>query len=463
MNKYPEYKDSFVSWLGHIPEHWETIKTKHVFKERVEKGYPNEPLLAATQTKGVVPKSMYENRTVEAQKDLHLLKLVEPGDFVISLRSFQGGIEYAYFRGIISPAYTLMIPQSRILPGYYRHLAKSKAFISLLRNCVTGIREGQNINYDLLKRTPIPIPPHHEQQQISRYLDWQSSKINKFIKAKKKLISLLKEQKQNIINEAVTKGINPDVKMKDSGVEWLGEIPEHWNISSIKRLASSIQTGPFGSQLHAHDYIDNGIPLINPKHIKNGKIISNPTCSISKENYQRLVKYSLRTSDLIMARRGELGRCAIVNSKENGWLCGTGSLIVRLRKGYFIENYFYLIMSSSSIAKVLSQSSIGATMENLNGTIVGNLTVPIIPLSEQSEIVNYIIKKTNIIDKTISRAEREIELIQEYRTRLVSDVVTGKVDVRSIEIPDFELVEPDLEAQDEEDSEGEGITEGIEG
>lgn len=459
MQPYPAYKNSGVAWLGEIPAHWETVKTKYLFSERVQKGYPDEPLLAATQTKGVVPKTLYETRTVEAQKDFHLLKLVEIGDFVISLRSFQGGIEYAHYRGIISPAYTVMMPREVLLDGYYRYLAKSKTFIALLQTCVTGIREGQNINYEILKKTPMSVPPFSEQQQIARYLDWQTAKINKFIKAKKKLIALLKEQKQHIINEAVTKGINPDVEMKYSGVEWLGEIPAHWGTVAVKRLAVSIQTGPFGSQLHAHDYIENGVPLINPKHLRDGAIVPDRLCSISEENHQRLIRYSLRKGDLIMARRGEMGRCAIVTDKEDGWLCGTGSLMLRLREGYLFDRYLYLVMSSKGIAKVLSLSSVGATMDNLNGTIVGNLVIPILAISEQRAIVGFIEKETGLIERTIARTEREIELIQEYRTRLVSDVVTGKVDVRAIEVPDFEPVEADADTTDEDESGDELITE----
>lgn len=147
MNKYLTYKPLDELWLQTIPQHWNVIKIKHLFTERIEKGYPNEPLLVAAQTMGVVPKGVYGSRTVEAQKDLHLLKLVEIGDFVISLRSFQGGIEYAYYRGIISPAYTVMKPNENSEAGYFRYLAKSRLFLELLQMSVTGIREGQNIDY----------------------------------------------------------------------------------------------------------------------------------------------------------------------------------------------------------------------------------------------------------------------------------------------------------------------------
>ena len=146
MSKYDNYDQFPDVWLSKTPAHWQAHKMKRLFAERSEKGYPNEPLLVASQNMGVVPKKVYGNRTVEAQKDLHLLKLVHIGDFVISLRSFQGGLEYAYYQGIISPAYTILVPHEPMSAPYFRYLAKSKPFIGLLTLCVTGIREGQNID-----------------------------------------------------------------------------------------------------------------------------------------------------------------------------------------------------------------------------------------------------------------------------------------------------------------------------
>lgn len=197
--------------------------------------------MAATQTRGVIPKSAYEIRTVTAQKDLHLLKLVEPSDFVISLRSFQGGIERSYAQGIISPAYTIMIPGGEVNCDYFKHLAKAKVFLGLLKTCVTGIREGQNIDYNKLRNALLPLPAYVEQTQIARFLDWKTTQINKFIHNKRDLIALLKEQKQNIINQAVTRGLNPDVKLKPSDVEWIGNIPEHWEIRRIKTVTKIVR------------------------------------------------------------------------------------------------------------------------------------------------------------------------------------------------------------------------------
>ena len=236
MSKYESYKPIEELWLTQIPDSWEDIKIKFLFSERSEKGYPDEPLLVASQNMGVVPKGVYGNRTVEATKDLHLLKLVRVGDFVISLRSFQGGIEYAYYQGIISPAYTIMVPNQKIVPGYFRYLAKSRLFIELLQLCVTGIREGQNIDYGKLKNHLIPVPPREEQDQIARYLDWQTSKINRLIAAKKQQIQVLREQQQKLICEVITKGLHSDVDYKDSHVAWIGDIPSHWSAIRCKYL-----------------------------------------------------------------------------------------------------------------------------------------------------------------------------------------------------------------------------------
>ena len=196
---YDAYRNVDEIWIHELPMHWETVKIKRLFDERVEKGYPEEPLLAATQNMGVVPKNVYGQRTVEATKDLELLKLVRKGDFVISLRSFQGGIELAHYQGIISPAYTVMIPKG-ITTEYFKHLAKSKVFIELLKQCVTGIREGQNIDYTKLKGIRIPVPPIEEQIKIAAYLD----SIDASIDARIKEISLLKKYKASISSDIVT-------------------------------------------------------------------------------------------------------------------------------------------------------------------------------------------------------------------------------------------------------------------
>lgn len=197
-------KESGIEWLGKIPAHWEVRKIKNCLQERSEKGYPNEPILCATQSRGVIPQDMYDNRVVVVNKDFDKLKLVKCGDFVISLRSFQGGIEYAYYQGIISAAYTILTPKDKRNSEYFKHLFKSHDFIQLLQTCVTGIREGQNINYAMLAKHFIPIPPIEEQQKIVLYIKNRRYVIDEYLSKLKAEINYLQEYKQRLISDVVT-------------------------------------------------------------------------------------------------------------------------------------------------------------------------------------------------------------------------------------------------------------------
>ena len=205
INSKAKMKDSGIRWIGNVPEHWEKRKFQYLFKERSEKNHPNEPILCATQSHGVIPQSMYENRVVVVNTGFEGLKLVKKGDFVISLRSFQGGIEYAHYQGIISAAYTILYINTDCLDAdYIRILFKSFPFINLLKICVTGIREGQNINNDLLKKQFIPVPPIDEQKQIVAYINERVSSIDTQISSIEKQIANLNEYKQSLVSDVVT-------------------------------------------------------------------------------------------------------------------------------------------------------------------------------------------------------------------------------------------------------------------
>ena len=208
LNPNVPMKDSGQIQFGEIPAHWDSVKMKYCFTQRSEKGFPDEPVLCATQSKGVIPQSLYENRVVVVNKGFEGLKLVKVGDFVISLRSFQGGIEYAYYQGIISAAYTILTPRDVRNSQYFKYLFKSHPFIQLLQTCVTGIREGQNINYGVLGNNYIPIPPIDEQNAIVEYIEAKTNKIDTMIEALKAEIDRLTEYKQRLISDVVTGQLN---------------------------------------------------------------------------------------------------------------------------------------------------------------------------------------------------------------------------------------------------------------
>ena len=204
LNSDVPMRNSGIVWIGQVPEHWEVRKMKFLFDERTEKNHPEEPILCATQAHGVIPQSMYDNRVVVVNTGFQNLKFVEVGDFVISLRSFQGGIEYAHYQGIISAAYTILRSKGDLTNDYTRYLFKSFPFIQLLKTCVKGIREGQNINYDMLKNNYLFVPPKQEQTAIVSAINSLNKRIDMLTSQLVDQINHLKELKQRIISDAVT-------------------------------------------------------------------------------------------------------------------------------------------------------------------------------------------------------------------------------------------------------------------
>lgn len=438
MKAYKSYKNTDQFWLKQIPSHWDIHKIKYVFNERSEKGHPEEPLLVSSQNMGVVPKSVYGNRTVEAMKGLDTLKLVKVGDFVISLRSFQGGIEYAYYQGIISPAYTIMILKGHVTPEYFRHLAKSDAFIKLLKLCVTGIREGQNINYTLLRNYRIPMPPKEEQDQIVRYLDWQNSRLNKLINAKKKEIALLEEQKQALISQAVTKGLDPHSPLKDSGIDWIGQIPEHWEIRRLKSmLKSPLEYGanmsgiPYDSSLPRYIRITD---IETSTTLKSDNKLSLPISDLTS-------RYLLKTGDVLFARSGATVAKTYIVSENDLPAAYAGYLIKCCANEKYLLPLFLLFYSQSHPYTLWKDAIfIQATIQNISAEKYNNLQLPVPSVTEQTEICEYLARKSSYFDNIIKIKAKTISLLQEYRTRLVADVVTGQIDVRHITIPNYETV-----------------------
>lgn len=429
MKAYKSYKDTDQFWLKQIPSHWDIHKIKYVFNERSEKGHPEEPLLVSSQNMGVVPKSVYGNRTVEAMKGLDTLKLVKVGDFVISLRSFQGGIEYAYYQGIISPAYTIMILKGHVTPEYFRHLAKSDAFIKLLKLCVTGIREGQNINYTLLRNYRIPVPPKEEQDQIVRYLDWQNSRLNKLINAKKKEIALLEEQKQALISQAVTKGLDPHAPLKDSGIDWIGQIPEHWEIKTINNMFT------------LNEARNRDMKIIDAYQFKFGEIVQKPKLKLTKDLMHTYQDYTIVQPNDIVFNGLNLNYDFVtqrIGIAKNLGIITSSYISIKPRKDINPCFYAYMLKSYDS-KKVFNGMGTGIRL-TISWKQLKQLRILVPPKSEQQNIVQYLNELTDNFSQLINSTEKQVSLLKEYRTRLVADVVTGQIDVRNIAIPNYETV-----------------------
>lgn len=440
IKKYSSYKASDVEWLGSIPEHWKIVKAKRIFKEVSIKNHPNEPLLAATQTKGVIPKSLYENTTVTASKNFETLKLVRKGDFVISLRSFQGGIEYAHYQGIISPAYTILEPQEEVVHKYYRYLLKSKRYVSGLTLLVTGIREGQNIDTVKFKDSFLPLPPEEEQIKIAAFLDYKLAKINRFIQKKKQLIKLLNEQKAAIINQAVTKGLNPNAKMKDSGIEWLGDIPEHWELRRIKSVSEkskdAIKPGPFGSDLKNSDIKNSGYKVYNQRAVLDNNYEESEEC-VDEKKYEVLKGFHVREGDILLTSRGTIGRCSIVPSQFKEGLIHPCIIRLRIDESLVIREFVKFFIEKSTVFQTsLKINSNATTIDVIYGNTLKGVVFVTPPIGEQREILNFIKNEEETINRTIHTIDKELNLTEQYKTALIAEAVTGKIDVTDFEMPE---------------------------
>lgn len=432
MNKYSTHTQFPDIWISKIPAHWQAHKMKHLFSERSEKGYPNEPLLVASQNMGVVPKNVYGSRTVEAQKDLHLLKLVRVGDFVISLRSFQGGLEYAYYQGIISPAYTVLIPHEPMLGSYFRYLAKSKPFIGLLTLCVTGIREGQNIDYTKLKNHHLPVPPRSEQDQIVRFLDWKVSSINKLINIKHKEISELNESLNTKLRDVLLSV--PNVK----------EVP-------LKRICSVPMTdGPHETPT----FVDSGIPFVSAEASHDGRIhLDECRGFITREQHEVYCqKVRPHKNDIFIVKSGSTtGKTVMVDFDEEFSIWSPLALV--RCNNLAMPRYVFFYCTSVMFQKQVRDNWSFGTQPNIGMGVLENLRLPLPEIEEQRAIVDTLDAYWSKVLQVKCNLKKQIEELQSLKTRIIADTVTGKIDVRGIEIPKYEFVNEDADADNEDDSE----------
>ena len=450
LKPYASVMPSGVPWLGDIPKHWPLIRIKALLAERSEKGHQDRPLLAATQTKGVVRKESYENRTVLALKDLHLLKLVEEGDFVISLRSFQGGIEYARDSGIISPAYTVLYPKDSRHHSFLALLFKSRPFVDALVLSVTGIREGQNIDYGRLARSALPLPPPREQTAIARFLDHMDRRIQKYIRAKEKLIALLDEYKQALIHQAVTGQIDvrtgePYEEYKESGVEWIGMAPKHWGVAPLKRVLTNLvdcehKTAP---RVDTSNYY-----VIRTSAVRNGSLNWDGAYCTDSNSFDAWTRRCVpRYGDVIFTREAPAGEACLVPRGRQVCL-GQRTVLLRTDDERYVPSFLVHMIYQGPPRFRIELASQGTTVGHFNVDEIGSMPVLLPPIEEQKRIVATLALTTSLLGKASSQTQREVHLFNEFRARLIADVVTGKLDVRdaAAALPDVDPSESEATA-----------------
>ncbi|WP_107832077.1 restriction endonuclease subunit S [Neisseria subflava] len=419
MRRYESYKDSGVEWLGEIPSHWECLPIRSIFKFRNEKNDPikTDNILSLSIANGVTEYSD-ENRGGNKRKDdLSSYKLAYPNDIVLnSMNVIVGAVGVSKYFGAISPVYyALSLYNQRANLSYYENIFKNENFQRGLLRFGKGIliKFGENgkmntirmkISQDDLKKLYFPIPPLDEQQKIAQFLDDKTAKIDQTVDLAEKQIALLKEHKQILIQNAVTRGLNPDAPLKDSGVEWIGQVPEHWEVKKLKYLAK----------------IKSGDSIIN----------SNLSDEYLYEVFGGngfmgyFYKYNVSGENIIIGRVGALcGNIRYIN--EEKWITDNALILNLINLSKTLYSYVSYVLECAN----LNTLSVSNAQPLITGTKIMNILIAIPPLSEQKQIIDYLDKQTAKIDQAIALKTAHIEKLKEYKSVLINDVVTGKVRV----------------------------------
>jgi type I restriction enzyme S subunit len=447
LKPYPKYKETNVPWLGPIPIHWEVNRAKWLFMKMNRAPLEEDDIITCFRD-GIVTLRKHRRVTgfTESLKEIGY-QGIRKGDLVIhQMDAFAGAIGVSDSDGKGTPVYSVCEPinkanNTHYYAGIIREMARSEYILSLSR----GIRErSTEFRYETFKYQALPLPPPEEQSQIARYLNWKTSRINKFIKAKKRLIELLKEQKQVIINDAVTGKIDvrtgkPYPKYKESGVEWLGMIPEGWNINRLRSFATSNASG-----VDKISVINEfAVRLCNYIDVYKNNIIDdslNFMKGTAKE--EEISKFRLKEDDVIITKDSEtwddIAVPAYVPKELPDVICAYHLSLIRTSKEKVLGEFLYNSFSSEALLYQFRISANGVTRYGLSQGAIKDGLFAIPSVIEQRAICNYINCMSRIIEKLIEETEKELILIQEYRTGIIADVVTGKVDVRDIKVPEFE-------------------------
>ena len=425
FKQYPSYKPSGVEWLGDVPEHWQQKPIWSLFKRIKRTNFPTERLLSVYRDYGVIPKDSRDDNHNRASEDLTPYQLVCANDLVINkMKAWQGSIAISELRGIVSPAYYIYQPKAEYHSKYIHFLIRSAYYIQSYKNYSKGIRVNQwDLESEAFTHIDLLLPSLDEQQKIVAFLDTETTRIDNLIAKQEKLIELLEEQRKSIISHAVTKGLNPNAPMKDSGVEWLGEVPEHWDVKSY-RFVSKIYRGKFGHRPRNDPSLYDGeYPFIQTGDVaRAGKYIQTYSQTLNEKG--KAVSQVFTSGTLVMAIAANIGDTAILNFEAYAPDSVVG---FKPHKNIDLE---FLRFSFIASLQALEQTAVQSTQANLNVERIGALKTTFPPLSEQIEISNYLNAENEKNNHLISKQNQLIEKLKEYRASIISHAVTGKIDVR---------------------------------
>jgi type I restriction enzyme, S subunit len=440
LKTYSEYKNSGSRWLGKVPAHWDVRKLRTLITPRSERNQPELPLLSVAREKGVFVRSLAgdDNNHNVIPEDLSNYKVARKGDLVINkMKAWQGSMGIAPCDGIVSPAYFVyefqMANQS-----FGQRLIRSKPYVAHFGQASDGVRIGQwDLSIRGMREIPILVPGDDEQKHIADFLDKVSRRIEKVILAKKKLVALLNEQKQAIIHRAVTRGLDPSVRLKPSGVDWLGDVPEHWELLPFTKCA--IEQADYRGA--TPEKVESGIFLITAKNVRMGWIDYDSSAEfVRADQYGRIMRRGLpKIGDVLLTTEAPLGNVALVDRED----VALAQRIIRFRmhQEKLLSEFTLYAMMSHYFQYQLQLRGTGSTAQGIKASKLPQLLILRPPINEQEEIVRDVEARLDKLKSGSTRAHAQINFLREYRMRLISDVVTGKLDVRGVELPSLDDVE----------------------
>jgi type I restriction enzyme S subunit len=427
---YPAYKYSGAKWIGEVPDHWEIRPHRSLYTEVITQDCANEQMLSVTIAEGVILQdSLLQGKSQKdsSRIDKSAYKLVCPGDLAYNkMRAWQGAAGVSTYRGIVSPAYIVQRPCEEVDPSYAHYLLRTPAFAKEAERWSYGIASDMwSLRPEHFKMIRASLPPLDEQAAIVRYLDYVDRRVRRYVAAKRKLIALLEEERQAVIHQAVTRGLDPNVPLKPSGVEWLGDIPAHWETRRLKTIALL----RYGLGQPPKE-LSNGLPLIRATNVSRGNILSQDMVYVDPEDVPSARNALLSENEIIVVRSGAYTADSALVPREYAGAVTGYDMVVTVRAA--LPEFIALTLLSKYVRDdQLVVESMRSAQPHLNSEELGSALILIPPIGEQTSIADYLKKATSRIDTAIARARRQIELLEEYRTRLIADVVTGKLDVRA--------------------------------
>ena len=429
MPKYDSYKSSGYEWIGDIPTSWDLTKLGACLTPVSTKNRADLPLLSITRELGVIERDTEDQDSNHnfIPDDLSGYKVIEAGQFGMNkMKAWQGSYGVSKYTGIVSPAYYVFKFEQDIDPDFFHWAIRSHLYISFFASASDGVRVGQwDLSKGRMKEIPFVFPEKKIQTAIANFLDEKTTKIDEAIAIKEKQIELLKERKQIIIQQAVTQGLDPTVPMKDSGVEWIGKIPAHWDVKKLKYLGKSI----IGLTYSPSDLCEegDGVLVARSSNLIEGKFKygENENVYVNCRIPSHLL---LRKGDiLICSRNGSrdlIGKCAYVSNMDEGNSFGAFTTVFRSN----LNSYLFYILNSD-IFKILSGSFLTSTINQLTINNLNSIAVPLPPFNERQPIIDYISDVSGRCDKSIELLLKQIEKLKEYKTTLINSAVTGKIKV----------------------------------